>query len=77
MGKLSVGLWSKAGMQWLKGPSEFCKRMFGMGITKDQYEKYATLQMANKKADSFEMMSEGDERLKELMSFADYSEDEE
>ena len=71
MGKLSVGLWCGAfkSMYWIKGPSEFCKKLYPVSLTKDQYARYCTLPKDNKSADSFEMMGEGDKLLAEKLEF--------
>jgi hypothetical protein len=71
MGKLTVGIWTKWGMYFIQGPSEYCKKLWGKGLTKDQYEKYGTLNASNNNADQFEMMGEGDERLREILKGED------
>jgi hypothetical protein len=67
MGKLTIGMWVGRYKRyyWQKGGRE----EFGKPLTKDQYTKFCTLSLDNKEADVFEMSSEGDERLKELMEF--------
>ena len=64
-------------MRWINKPSKRCLEMFGIGITEEEEDKYFTLQRDNKKADSFEMMSAGDERLKEQLQFLEGGDEDE